>query len=174
MTRYGEESRHGSVGHRSRPVAAYFYLASTYKWRGERSSSRGSYPVRHLRRVGMFAAFLLLLFSGSLTQLAQLGSFLLKLATAHAAPGATPPPPNGKNTYQPVQDKGGTPYRPANQINIAGLTPAQRPPQVIKHDKGHLTPPFDVALDPLATPPTSTQRRVARAARRRAMTWRAI
>src|SRR6185437_4139589 len=70
------------------------------------------------RRAAVFIATLLLLLSGSLTQLAQPGSLLLTFATAHAAAAGTSPH-DGKNTFQPEPDRGGTPHRPANQVKIA-------------------------------------------------------
>src|SRR5690242_11245586 len=113
--------------------------------------------LRRLRRAGMFAAFLLLLLSGSLTQLAQPGSFLLTAATAHAAAAGTSPK-DGKNTFKPEPDRGGTPHRPANQVKIARSNKA---PQAIKRNQGYLTPPFDVAIDPLAaTTTTSPDRQI--------------
>ena len=115
---------------------------------------RQAWPA-FLRRAAIVTAFLLLLFSGSLTQLAQPGSFLLTIATAHAA-SATTPPPNGKNTYQPVQDKGGAAHRPANQVKIASPSAASKPAQPITHNIGHLTPPCDVTLDPLSATTTTS------------------
>ena len=104
-------------------------------------ASGARHVCRHwLGRVAIFCASLLLLLSGSLTQLAQPGSFLLSIATAHAAAGD---PPDGKNTYQPVYDKGGTPIRPADQVDTAT---ANTTPEVIKRNAGPLMPAFDVPL----------------------------